>query len=171
MSPVKLRSLLFASLIAAAAAIVGLTSIGVLAQTATTPPPTTTVNFSPFIADVLLPALGTIITAAAVYGVQRWIGIKLDDKAVATVNDVMQKGLAYGQSRVGGLPLQVDVKSPLIADAANYALEHGPDALKRVGISPQQLAEKLVARWHDPSIPVGITGQSTAIAPAPTPSA
>lgn len=163
MSTVKLRSLLFVSLIAAAAAIVGLTSVGVLAQTAPTPPAPTTVNFSPFIAEFVLPGLATLITGGVLYAIQKWVGIKLSDQAKATVNDGLQKALAYAQSRVGASTLTVDVKSPLIAAAATYAQEHVPGALKRLGVSPEQLAEKLVARWHDPSVPVGVTADATAV--------
>lgn len=153
----KLRTLFSATLIVAAAAIAGLAPIDALAQAAAPAAPTT-VNFSPFVSDVLLPALGTIVTGAIVYAVQRWIGIQLDARAVATVNDVLQKGLAFAQAKVGGNALEVNVGSPVIAMAASYALQHGPDALKRLGVSPEQLAEKLVARWHDPSVPVGVTG-------------
>ena len=159
----KKRSLLAVAAFAILA-MAALTPIDALAQAAAPAAPTT-VNLSPFVSEVLLPALGTIVTGAIVYAAQRWIGIQLDARAVATVNDVLQKGLAFGRASFSGNALEVNLGSPVIAAAARYALEHGPNALKRLGVSPEQLAEKLVARWHDPSVPVGVTG----IAPAPAP--
>jgi len=129
-----------------------------LAQTS--PAPGTTVDFGPVLVQIVMPAVGIIVSALAAWGVKKLAdlaGIKADEKAIAVVNDVMQKGLAFATSKIGTIPLKVDVRSPVIADAASYALAHGPDALKRLGISPEQLAEKLVARYIDPSVPVGVT--------------
>ena len=161
----KLRRSLLAISTLAILVMAGLAPIDALAQAAAPAAPTT-VNFSPFVSDVLLPALGTIVTGAIVYAAQRWIGIQLDARAVATVNDVLQKGLAFAQAKVGGNALEVNIGSPVIAMAANYAMQHGPNALKRLGVSPEQLAEKLVARWHDPSVPVGVTSATPVPAPA-----
>jgi hypothetical protein len=153
-------------LAAGALALVFFAAGPVLAQTAASP--STTIDLAPLINTVLLPALGTILVGAVVWAAKKLVGIQLDTKAVGTVNDVMQKALAYGSGIVGA-HATIDVKSPLIATAANYALTHAPDALKRLGVSPDQLAEKLVARWNDPSVPVGVTEMPTEPKPAPTP--
>lgn len=157
-------------LAAGALALVFLAAGPVLAQTAPTAP-STTIDFAPTINTVLLPALGFALVAVVTWAAKRFLGIQLNKQDQATANDLMQKALAYGTSKVGTLPLKVDVGSPVIASAVNYALEHGPEALKRLGVSPDQLAQKLVARYMDPTVPVGVTQLPAEPKPAPLPGA
>jgi hypothetical protein len=165
--PMKLLRILAAG----ALALVFLAAGPALAQTAAPPAPSTTIDLAPLISTVILPAVGTLVLGVVAWAAKRFIGIQLDDKATATVNDVLQKGLAFATAKVGTLPLKIDVGSPIIATAANYALEHGPDALKRLGVSPDQLAQKLVARYMDPTVPVGVTELPAEPKPAPPPGA
>lgn len=126
----------------------------------------TKIDLMPTLLSLLTPAVGIILIAAVSWALRKSFGITLAARDVATVNDVLQKGLAYATAQLGTLPLTVDVKSEVIATAARYALTHGPDALKRVGISPEQLAEKLVARYMDPTEPIGVTAPLPLAVPA-----
>lgn len=131
----------------------------------------TTIDLAPTINTVVLPALGILFVGVLTWAAKKYLGIELTKQDQATANDLFQKALAYGTAKVGPLPLKVDVDSPVIATALIYALEHGPEALKRLGITPQQAAEKLVARYMDPTVPVGVTELPVEPQPAPTPGA
>lgn len=52
--------------------------------------------------------------------------------------------LAKGATLVEGK--QLDVHSPAVAAAINYALAAAPDAIKYFGITPENIAEKLAAK-------------------------
>lgn len=129
--------------------------LAALAQTAPAAP-ATTVDFMPGIVNLVMPAVSILLVGIVAWALRKYLGIQLASNDAVIVNDALQKGLAFATSRLQTIPLKVDVKSPVIADAANYALAHAPDALGRLGVSPEQLAEKLVARYFDPDVPVGI---------------
>lgn len=146
-----------------------------VAQPAPPSPALAPINLMPTLIEIFMPVLGTLLIGVVTWGLRRWFGIQLNDRDVAVVNDALQKGIAYATARLSAVPLEVDVHSPVIREALTYALEHVPNALQRLGITPAQAAEKLVARYMDPSVPVGVTappvGAIAAGSPVPVPTA
>lgn len=110
---------------------------------------TTKVDFGPLVANVVWPLLSAVLLAIGAWGVQKlsaWLGIKNNEVLQNTVESAMKNGLAYAQSKVGDVPLTVDVKNQIVATAANYAIKHVPDAMAKLGVGQDVLLEKLEAR-------------------------
>ena len=63
------------------------------------------------------------------------------------VEPLLHEAVHYGVSKVQGSSLlEVDVKNQAVAAAAQYALDHGGDALAKFGISEDALKQKLEAK-------------------------
>ena len=110
---------------------------------------TTKVDCGPLVQQVVWPLLSAALLAVGAWGVQKlstWLGIKNNEVLQNTVESALKNGLAYAQSKVGDVPLTVDVKNEIVATAANYTLGHIPSVLKKLGIDEKTLAEKLEAR-------------------------
>lgn len=129
----------------------------------------TTVDFGPFLVTYVLPALGTILTVIAGIVAQKAIAyFHLQNEGVlrSAVDGAVQRGLALAQQEVAKAPngtFAIDVKSPVVAQAADYVLTHEPAAIKALGYTNEGLAEKLAA-----TIAVNITPPEKSIA-VPTP--
>lgn len=127
-----------------------------LAQTAPTAP-STSIDFGPLVRDLVVPALGVLLTGVVAWALNKWLGIQIKSQDGAIINDAIQNGIAFATSKIQTIPLTVHTGSPVVADASNYVLQHAGEALKRLGVSPQDLAQKVVARYLDPSVPTGVT--------------
>lgn len=149
-------------LAAGALALVFFAAGPVLAQS---PPASTTVDFAPWIKSAFELSI-PFLAAGVLWLVKRYIGAQTSDRDKALLEDLMRNGLALLQARYGKNAV-VDVGSASLATALGYVQAHGPEVLKRVGISLPQLEEKLVARWFDPSVPVGVTEKATDPKPGP----
>lgn len=128
----------------------------------------TTVDLSPLLANVVYPILSALVLALGGWAVQKFaamVGLKNTQALQSTVESALQNALAYGQSKVADVPLTIDVKNQIVANAANYATAHVPDALSKLGITKDQLVQKLQARLALNTIP---PEQSVAV---PTPPA
>jgi len=113
----------------------------------------TTVDIAPLIREVLLPiasALGMVLATWISAKIAELLKIRRDDALAAKVEEALRNGLALAQSRledkIGSGPIPIDVKSQIVADAAHYAATHVPAALKKLGVTPDVLQEKLEAR-------------------------
>lgn len=109
----------------------------------------TKVNLSPFIANVVWPLLSALVLALGAWGVQKIsarLGIQNNQALANTVEQALTNGLALAQSKVGDVALTVDVKNKIVARAAQYALDHVPEAMDKLGIGKEALLEKLEAR-------------------------
>ncbi len=113
----------------------------------------TTVDIAPLIREVLLPiasALGMVLATWISAKIAELLKIRRDDALAVTVEQALRNGLAFAQSRledkIGSGPISIDVKRQIVADAATYAVAHVPGALKKLGVTPKVLQEKLTAR-------------------------
>lgn len=145
------------------------------------------IDFGPLFNLVIWPALGVVFLAVAGVIAKRveakW-GLKVDKETIETA---VQAGLQLAQAKVASANItSVAVQSEIIANAANYAIAHVPDTLKRVGVDVSTAAgkaalqEKIEARLA-PAVMVGesslepmsvaaaatIANPSVASAPAP----
>jgi len=94
--------------------------------------------------------IGALISAAVgwlVYLVNKKLGLSIDDSlrdslqtAAANAAGLVLAGLG---SRLSGMTL--DVRSALVADAVNYVLKAAPDAVAHFGLTPEAVAQKILA--------------------------
>jgi hypothetical protein len=100
----------------------------------------------------VIPALGIAITGLLSVAVQRlwaWLGIKMDDSARAVLDAATSRGIAFAEhaldAKIASLPKSIDVRNAVAAEAINYVAPKVPDALARLGITPEQLADRVTA--------------------------
>lgn len=108
------------------------------------------INFGPLL-DQLWPLLGVALTALASWVAARAAGyFKLQSADIVrdTLNQAMQRGLDYARVKVGPGPT-LGVESRVVAVAAQYVIDHTPDALRYFKVDEQSLKEKLLARLGD----------------------
>ena len=159
-----------------------------------------TVDFGPVL-QALAPLALAAMTAAVPYGVlllQRLLKVRLTESQVAVITQACDKGAeaAYGFMAGQGATLaHTSIKNAAVAQGVNHVLASVPDALKKLGISPDQVERMvearlggLVARHHSivpqqtenaaslpaampapTAAPVQGAGSSPAPAPAPAP--
>lgn len=100
-----------------------------------------TVDLRPLVtSDEVWQAIGgvaSILLAYALRSLPALIKLHVDDRVRAYLDAILQKGIALAQVKAGSLPLKIDVGSPFVADAANYAIAHAPAALKWFGVDAQ----------------------------------
>ena len=110
----------------------------------------TTISAQPFV-ELLMPILQAVLVAAVPILVGAFLQrtkIQVD----AAHRDAFQVSLA----NAAGLLLQkvgstastatIDVRSPAMAEAIRYVQTSAPDAIKKWGITPEAIAEKVVAK-------------------------
>ncbi len=98
----------------------------------------------------IVAALGALISAAAgwlVYLVNRKLDLSIDDSLRDSLQTAAANaaGLVLAQlgNRFAGATL--DVRSALVADAVNYVLKAAPDAVAHFGLTPEAVAQKILA--------------------------
>jgi len=131
-----------------------------------------TIDLAPLAHEFLLPVasgLGMVLATWLAKKLADWLNVPRESAAIAKLEEAMKNGLALAQARaqksIYAKGLTIEVKSQLVADAANYASKHVPGALKTLGVGPQDLREKLEARLELNTTP---PEQSIAV---PTPAA
>lgn len=111
----------------------------------------TAVDLSPVLSS-LTEIAAVVLTAVGVWlarRVSRWLGVQEDDRLRGLVEDAIANGIAYAADTVRervARGVEVDVRSALVADAADYVVDAIPDTLRRFGITPAQLDRKIRAR-------------------------
>lgn len=123
------------------------------------------IDFGPLFSLVIWPALSVVFLALAgviAARIQKKWGIEVDKKTIETA---VQSGLQLAQAKVASANISsVTVQNKIVADAANYAIAHVPDALKNLGVdvSTEQgkasLQEKIEARLA-PAVLVAASSQ------------
>lgn len=98
----------------------------------------------------IVAAIGALISAAVgwlVYLVNRKLGLSIDDSlrdslqtAAANAAGLVLSGLGNRLSTVS-----IDVRSAPVADAVNYVLKAAPDAVAHFGLTPEAVAQKILA--------------------------
>lgn len=115
----------------------------------------TTIDFAPLLAEYVLPAVAAFISALLMWLARKaaqFFDIKMDDSRSAIVHGVIDRGIALGQKRVAILAsdhLKVDVRNAVAAQAAQYAIDRAPDALKRFGLNKEGLEDMIEAKMSE----------------------
>lgn len=101
--------------------------------------------------EMLGGALSVLVTGvigwlAAIF--KRWTGIQIEQAHMNTLQTAITNGagqliLALGP-KLG--TVGIDVKSQAVHDAVLYVLQAAPDAVKSFGLSPEVIAQKIVAK-------------------------
>ena len=128
--------------------------LAIAAEVIAAPTPSTAIDLAPLVQPIIV-TLGTIVSAAGAalirYLLAR-VGLERQTALQQTAEGILQNAVRYGmeaaQAKVQGGALTVDVRSQVIAQAASYAIQHGPDVLARLGVSRDQLEAKLLARLN-----------------------
>ena len=101
--------------------------------------------------EMLLGAVSILITAIVGWiatQIQKRTGIEVEakhrDALQAALTNAAGLIVAKAQGSLGDRT--IDVRHPVIADAITYVNRAAPDAVARFGLTPAQLAEKLVAK-------------------------
>jgi len=104
----------------------------------------------PLLREVLSLVLLAILGWLAMW-IKRKFGLDIEETHRKALHSAILTGIGRAASRYGsGLTnIRVDVDSPLVADAVNYVLRSVPDAVKKLGATPEFLAEMVVGRLAD----------------------
>lgn len=134
----------------------------------------TSIDFSPFIAQYVLPLVFGILGLLGSWvllQLRTKLGLTNDAWLSSRLEDAMRNGLALAQSqlqlKVAQGPIALDLKNQAVAIAAQYTLDHVPDTLKALGVDQGQLMQKVEARLAVNTTPAE---QSIAV-PTPAPAA
>ena len=110
----------------------------------------TAIDLSPILSDIIM-FVGVLLAGVATWAVTKvaaHYNIKLDDSARALIDTAITNGIKYaenqGQLLIAGA--KVETGNAALATAVNYVIAHIPDALTRLGVTQQQLEEKIIAR-------------------------
>lgn len=102
----------------------------------------------PMVSDVLFTTL-TAFSSFAVAKLCQWLKAKRDGELGQILDKALAMGIAFGMSklnRLGEARVTVEVKSDLVADAANYVLAQVPEAVKALRLDGAHLARMIEAR-------------------------
>lgn len=98
----------------------------------------------------IVAAVGALISAAV-----GWLIVLVNKKLGISIDDSMRNSLQTAATNAAGLVLaqlgnqlsgvKVDVKNQLVADAVNYVIRAAPDAVAHFGLTPDLIAQKIVA--------------------------
>lgn len=108
----------------------------------------TTVNLQPVL-DYGLEALAALLLGLASWGTT-WLARKLKLDALAPeLEKIVDEGIRFGKSKAKLLAEKnshVDIQNKAVAEALNYVLRNGPVTAKKLGYSPEQLRDKILAK-------------------------
>lgn len=96
------------------------------------------------IAGLLAWGVGSVISL-----VRKKTGLEIDDNIRSYLETALQNGLNWAQLKVLEEAKDIkdpEVKSELLADAANYVLDKVPDAVDHFGLTPDRMLELIEAR-------------------------
>jgi hypothetical protein len=104
-------------------------------------------TFMPFVSTITVALIGALVPLVFAYVLKKW-GLDVEQAH----RDALQTSL----TNAAGLLLQklgrqaegatIDVRSQAMADAIRYVEKSAPDALKSWGITPDSIAEKIIAK-------------------------
>lgn len=104
----------------------------------------------PLVSELMLAAL-TALASYAVAKLCALLNAKRDGELGQILDKALTMGISFAMSRLDTVEknhMTLDVKSELVADAANYALVHVPDAVKALGLDGDHLMRMIEARLH-----------------------
>lgn len=144
------------------------------------PDGSTVVSFKPLwdgLVPYIVAAIGAVIAGLGTWAVallQRMTGIKASDAARERIQSAAMTGVNLGLAKVGDKlgDFTVDVKSEVLAEAAQWVQRSVPDSLKRLGITEddvRQLVESklpvAVAVAASPATAASVAAATTAAVP------
>ena len=114
----------------------------------------------------LLGGLATFAVGWASWAFHRYaapyVGAQLESKASSDLNTALANGVAIAMQKLEQIEKQhadISVKSGIAAFAAQYALDHAPEAVARFNLDPEELALKALAWLPPPPLSdIGISG-------------
>lgn len=112
-----------------------------------------TIDFAvlqPLVVDLVLGVLTALASLVAAKACQ-FLKARRDGELGAILDKALGMGIAFATARLAALGdthRTVAVKSELVADAANYALAHVPEAVKALGLDGEHLRRMIEARLH-----------------------
>lgn len=112
----------------------------------------TIVDLSPLLSVLVqfLAAILMVLLSWAAAKLAQKLGLEQDEKVRQLLDEVIRKGIAYGatqlEAKAGGAVRSVDLRSDLVAMAAEYVARGVPDALARFKVTPDRLADMVRAR-------------------------
>lgn len=140
------------------AVVIGIVIFGAFyayGQEVVTTAPDTTVDFSPFLAEVVpyVMSLAAAIVSAALAWIAQQITRRTGIQVEAAHREALQSALMNGARLVVGRltpeELRLDVKTPMMKEGIEFVLRSVPDAVKYFGLTPEDverhLKPKLVA--------------------------
>ena len=111
----------------------------------------TIVSAQPFV-DLLLPFIQAIVLGVLVPVATAWFIRKLNLDMEAQHRDALQTsltnaaGLVIQKGAAQAGKLTYDTKSPAMAQAIRYVQDSAPDAVRKWGLTPEKIAEKVRAK-------------------------
>jgi len=133
----------------------------------------TSIDLTPVYAALISLFAGaiTILGGLAIQKLAALLKLKKDDQAIQVINTALERGVALGQVKAAAiakedLPQSVDTHSLALGIAGNYVAAHAADELKTMGVTPQSVADKVLAVSH---LAAQAADPSSAAKPAPTP--
>jgi len=106
------------------------------------------------IAGFVMPTIQAVVSALVLYGVG-WLALLLKTKLGVSIDDSMRASIQTAATNAAGLVLNqlgntlqgktITVQTPFIADAVNYVLKNAPDAVAHFGLTPDAIAQKIIA--------------------------
>jgi hypothetical protein len=102
----------------------------------------------PMVSELLLATL-TGLASYAVAKLCQWLKAKRDGELGQILDKALAMGISFATSRLAAVEkdhLTFEIKNELVADAANYALVHVPDAVKALGLDGDHLQRMIEAR-------------------------
>lgn len=99
----------------------------------------------------VLPIIGIVATAAVgvvAKKVTDWTGIKIEDSYRDSLQTALTNaaGLMIEQLGKDAKGMKIDLKNPIFAAAVRYVQNAAPGALKKFGLGPDAVAEKIKAK-------------------------
>lgn len=139
-----------------------------------------TVDLTPIYQAWLTPLVNELLQGFAlfIFGWVMWafhkyaaplVGAQLEAKASADLNRALQNGVTIAMNQLQAWEAahkDIQVQGQITAMAAQYALNHAPDAAARFGLSANDLATKALAYLKPAMTPADTTGAVVAPAPA-----
>lgn len=114
------------------------------------------IDLAPLFNQVVLPIMGAIAVPIGAWAAKRIADlahVQMTEKRAQAIEIAIQNGVSYGlsqvQQHVAGKGLTLNVKNEVIDHAVSYVLPKVPDTLKKLGITPAGLSERIEARLHD----------------------
>lgn len=110
------------------------------------------------VGDLIAPWLEMLVGAVAVLitAILGWIAAQVKAKTGIDIEARHREALQTALTNAAGLALTrlsttlgsktIDVKHPLIKQAVEYVNSAAPDAIRNFGLTPEQIAEKIVAK-------------------------